>query len=243
MTFVGGLIASSVCEVLVNSNALVCLELQNVPFDEQMLDVLISGVKANRTLQHLSLAYCRIGDNACLALCRVLRNKPNVWSVDLSGCSLSSTSTTGYGLVDLIKKQQIRRHEECWAHSLRYRSADPNIMQGLRRLTLNDNTGLGDDGVADLFEVLKDDLFVKALDLQNCGLTDRSGQLAFSTLLVNDTLVVLDVRNNGVMTSRLLEMIMMRLYKNNVHKAETNEWKWTKICRDKVQAESSNTLA
>lgn len=222
------------------SQSLVCLELENVLFDDHALETLISGVSTNKTLQHLSLAYGRIGDNACLTLCRILRYKPNIRSVDLTGCSLNSVSGK-CSLVDVIKKQQYKRHEECWAHSLRSRIANPDIMHGLRRLTLNDNPELGDDGVADLLESLKDDLFVKAIDLQNCGLTDRSAQLALSTLLINDTLIVLDVRKNALMSSTALEMVMGRLYENNADKEETKLWKWTRLAQENA-SESASTL-
>lgn len=191
-------------------------------------------------LQHLSLAYGHIGDDVCLALCKILRYKPNILSVNMTGCSLTAVSGN-YGLVDVIKKQQYKRHEECWAHSLRSSTANPNIMLGLRRLTLNDNPKLGDDGVAELFEALKDDLFVKAVDLQNCGLTDRGAEMALSMLTFNDTLVVLDMRKNALMSASALEMVMGQLYKNNADKSETKLWKWTKIERDN-ESVSSTTL-
>lgn len=231
-------VASTVCEVLLCSQTLVCLQLENILFDERALETLISGIAANHVLQHLSLAYSRIGDNACVTLCRVLRNKPNVLSVDLTGCSLTRKSTNA-GLVDMIKKQQFKRHEECWAHSLRWRSANPNTMHGLRRLTLNDNIELGDEGVADIFESLKDDLYLKAVDLQNCGLTNRGAQLALSSLMVNDTLIVLDLRKNSFISSALLEAIMIQLYENNVDNPETQLWKWTKLGREHIYESSS----
>lgn len=234
-------IASSIHHVLIHSPALVCLELENVPFDNQALATLVNGVGANQTLQHLSLAYCHIGDSACLALCKKLRYKPNVLSVNLTGCSLTAESGN-YGLVDVIKKQQYKRHEECWAHSLRSGIANPDTMHGLRRLTLNDNTGLGDDGVAELFESLKDDLFVKAVDLQNCGLTDRAAELATSMLTFNDTLVVLDLRKNALVSATALEMVMGQLYKNNADKMETKLWKWTRLGREN-EFGSSTTLS
>lgn len=235
-------IASAVREILLGSHALVCLQLENVLFDDRSLEILISGVSANHELQHLSLAHSRIGDNACVTLCRILRNKPNILSVDLTGCSLSQISADA-GLVDMIKKQQFKRHEECWAHSLRWRSANPNAMHGLRRLTLNDNTGLGDDGVAEIFESLKDDLYLKAIDLQNCGLTDRGARLALSTLMINDTLIILDVRKNAFISSAMLEAIMVRLYENNTNNPETQQWKWTKLNREHINESSSLSIA
>lgn len=195
----------------------------------------------NQTLQHVSLANSRMGDNACLTLCRMLRNKPNIRSLNLTRCQLSPSSAR-LGLVDLIKKQQFKRHEECWAHSLRSRSPNPDLMKGLRRLTLNDNPSLGDEGVIDLLEALKDDMYVKALDLQNCGLTDRGVQLALSTLMVNDTLVILDLRKNVLVSSDVLENVMTQLCANNVNKSEIKEWKWTKLNHENL-CESTNSLA
>jgi len=240
--YVVRLIATSIHEVLINTTALVCLELENVIFDEQALETLIAGIDTNQTIQHLSLAYSRIGNEACLTLCRTLRDKPNIRSVDLSGCCLNRESAAS-GLLNVIKKQQVKRHEECWAHSLRHRIANPDIMHGLRRLTLNDNTAIGDAGVADLFESLKDDYYVKAVDLQNCGLTDRGAQLALSTLMINDSLVVLDVRKNSNISSAMLEAIMTRLYENNIKKTETKKWKWTKLGRENVYESSCTFLA
>jgi len=109
-------------------------------------------------------------------------------------------------------------------------------------LTLNDNTGLGDAGAADLFESLKDDLFVKAVDLQNCGLTDRGAQLALSLLMVNDSLVVLDVRKNVSVSSAMLETVMGRLCANNVDRPETKQWTWTRLGREIVFDSSSTTV-
>lgn len=239
--YVVRLIASSVKEILFNSPTLICLELVNILFDDQALETLISGVKANQTLQNISLAYCRIGDIACEKLCKIIRDKPNIRSIDLTGCALTQISLEK-GLVDLIKKQQVKRHEECWIHSLRSRPADPDIMHGLRRLTLNDNPILGDDGLAALLESLKDDLYLKALDLQNCGLTNRGAELALSTLMINDTLVVLDIRKNSLVTSSMLESIMFRLFENNLNKSETKTWKWIKLGRESILEPSSCSL-
>lgn len=221
--------AEAVRQLLANTRALVYLELDNVPLDERAAETLADGVSANRTLEHLSLARCRAGDRACRALCRVLRGRPNVLSVDLSACSL--TGAAAAGVTDLVKVQRTRRDEECWAHSLRSRTADPDAMHGLRRITLNGNSGLGDRGLADLLEALKDDQYVKALDAQDCGLTDRGARLALAALAVNDTLVVLDVRRNDAVSGPLLAAVMGRLYENHAGRTDVEQWKWTRLRR------------
>ncbi|XP_050436538.1 centrosomal protein of 78 kDa [Adelges cooleyi] len=239
--YVVNTIAGCLCEMLSKSHALLCLEVENIMFDCHALKRLLTGISANSTLQHLSLAYCRLGDDDCVSLCRTLRDKPNVRSLDLTGCALSPFAGKN-GVVDLIKKQQVRRHEECWVHSLRSRSANPDAMQGLRRLTLNNNPTLGDNGVADLLESLKDDFYVKAVDVQNCGLTDRGAQLALSTLMVNNTLVVLDLRRNPNVSGSMLDTIMTRLYENNTDVEETKRWKWTKLRKDNAFKSTSSSI-
>ena len=53
------------------------------------------------------------------------------------------------------------RHNEAWKDSLRYRRPDLDRMHGLRRITINCNPLIGDDGTQVLADVLKDDLWVK----------------------------------------------------------------------------------
>lgn len=53
------------------------------------------------------------------------------------------------------------RHSEAWKSSLRYRAPDLDCMPGLRRITLNRNPLLGDNGAKALSEALKDDLWLK----------------------------------------------------------------------------------
>ena len=55
------------------------------------------------------------------------------------------------------------RHSEAWKSSLRYRAPDLDCMPGLRRITLNRNPLLGDNGAKALSEALKDDLWLKGL--------------------------------------------------------------------------------
>ena len=69
-------------------------------------------------------------------------------------------------------------------------------MPGIRRITVNSNPLLGDQGATVLAEALKDDLWLKALDLQQCALTDIGAKSLLDVLKYNTTIVVLDVRQN-----------------------------------------------
>ena len=55
----------------------------------------------------------------------------------------------------------MQRHNETWQGSLRYRRPDLDRMGGIRRITLNRNSLIGDDGATCLAEALKDDLWLK----------------------------------------------------------------------------------
>ena len=61
----------------------------------------------------------------------------------------------------LAQHQAMKRHNEAWRDSLRYRRPDLDRMTGIRRITINNNPMLGDQGAALLAEVLKDDLWLK----------------------------------------------------------------------------------
>ena len=84
-------------------------------------------------------------------------------------------------------------------------------MGGLRRLTLNDNTQIGNNGSKLLCEALKEDKWLKAIDMQNCGLGDAAGNAWLNLLrapikssskvvtidsLGNRTLGIVDLRRN-----------------------------------------------
>ena len=55
----------------------------------------------------------------------------------------------------------MRRHNEAWQDSLRYRRPDLDRMPGIRRISINCNPMMGDQGAQVLAEALKDDLWLK----------------------------------------------------------------------------------
>ena len=62
----------------------------------------------------------------------------------------------------------MKRHNEAWQDSLRYRRPDLDRMSGVRRITINSNPMIGDQGAARLAEALKDDLWLKGDCLLIC---------------------------------------------------------------------------
>ncbi|KAF9794025.1 hypothetical protein SFRURICE_015194 [Spodoptera frugiperda] len=166
----------------------------------------------NSSLQHLHLQRCLIGDAGCLAVCKSIRCLPNILTLDLSGCDLTPLGA-GY-IAELVKYQKIHRYSENWTHTLRYRLPELDAMAGLRRITLCANPQLGDVGVCKLLDVLADDLWIKALDVQNCGITENTSAAIQQMMTSNKTLVVLDIRNNPDVTSESLSKVRSVLRDN-----------------------------
>lgn len=57
--------------------------------------------------------------------------------------------------------QRLNRDSAMWQDTLRQRQPYLDGMKGLRRLTLNSNPALGDQGAAAIAEVLTEDLWIK----------------------------------------------------------------------------------
>ncbi|WAR11247.1 CEP78-like protein, partial [Mya arenaria] len=110
--------------------------------------------------------------------------------------------------------QGTRRHNEAWRDSLRYRRPDLDRMPGIRRITINNNPMIGDQGAALLAEALKDDLWLKALDMQGNGISSTGAKALLDVLKYNTTLVVLDVRRNPLIDRDLVHAIMEQLMIN-----------------------------
>ncbi|XP_012942460.2 centrosomal protein of 78 kDa, partial [Aplysia californica] len=99
-------------------------------------------------------------------------------------------------------------------------------MPGIRRITANNNPMLGDDGSRLLADALKDDLWLKALDLQACGVSSAGAQSFLEVLKYNTTLVVLDLRRNPLIDRDVMHSLMEQLMLNS--NGEDGEYKWTK---------------
>ncbi|VDO09057.1 unnamed protein product [Rodentolepis nana] len=117
-------------------------------------------------------------------------------------------------------------------------------MGGLRRLTLNNNQRIGNQGSKLLCEVLRDDHWMKAIDLQNCGLGDTAGQVWLDLLKAPDicektsksgkdeseehygnrTLGIVDLRNNTNLDRNLLRAVTERVLKNACGKQLEFNW-------------------
>ncbi|XP_012873940.1 PREDICTED: centrosomal protein of 78 kDa isoform X2 [Dipodomys ordii] len=176
------------------SSVLRNLELNGLILRERDLITLTQGLNKSASLVHLSLANCPIGDGGVELICQGIKNSISLKTVNFTGCNLTWQGADH--IAKILKYQTMRRHEEIWAESLRYRTPDLDRMAGLRRITLNCNMLIGDMGARAFADSINEDLWLRALDLQQCGLTNEGAKALLEALETNRTLAVLDIRKN-----------------------------------------------
>ncbi|NXC04934.1 CEP78 protein, partial [Orthonyx spaldingii] len=204
------------------SDVLKNLELQGLLLREKDLALLTEGLAAALSLESVSLAHCPIGDGGLETICQSIKNTATIRSVNFTACGL--TWRGAEHIANVLKHQAIRRHGEAWAESLRYRTPHFEYMTGLRRVTLNCNMLVGDRGASVFADCLGEDLWLKALDLQQCGITHEGARLLLDALQTNTTLVVLDIRKNPLIGDVLMKNIIERVLKNG--NSANSEYKW-----------------
>ncbi|KAG8455271.1 hypothetical protein GDO86_001465 [Hymenochirus boettgeri] len=187
-------LSKAIANCLSISSSLKHLELHGLPLRERDLKMLNKGLASSSSVESLSIAYSSCGDEGMEIICQVVKNSPTIKTVNFTGCSL--TCLGAEHIANIIKHQATRRHSEAWAESLRYRRPDLDCMTGLRRITLNCNNLIGDRGAIALAEVIGEDLWLKALDLRQCGISNEGAQAFLNAFQTNTTLIVLDIRRN-----------------------------------------------
>ncbi|XP_043257710.1 centrosomal protein of 78 kDa [Colletes gigas] len=215
-------LSHSVAQCVRNSPVLTSLELEGIPFPPDCMAVLCVGLSHTQTLHYLSFQRCYIGDDACELVCRTVADVPSVRSLNLSSCDL--TSKCGPALAAALSRQKLLLYHDTWKQSLRYQEPNIEAMPGLRRLTLNENPQLGDTVAIELIEAIRDSLWLKALDMQRCGLSDKIATDLLELLDYNTTLMVLDVRQNANLNEELVKELIKRLERNNVD--AKSEYRW-----------------
>ncbi|NWW24447.1 CEP78 protein, partial [Falcunculus frontatus] len=217
-----GQLCKAVRECLSISDVLKSLELQGLLLRERDLALLTKGLASASSLESVSLAHCPIGDGGLETICQSIKNTTTIRFVNFTACSL--TWRGAEHIANVLKHQAIRRHGEAWAESLRYRRPDLEYMSGLRRITLNCNMLVGDRGASAFADCLGEDLWLKALDLQQCGISNEGARSLLDALQTNTTLVVLDIRKNPLIGHVLVKNIIERVLKNG--NSADSEYKW-----------------
>ncbi|XP_062496820.1 centrosomal protein of 78 kDa isoform X1 [Pezoporus occidentalis] len=204
------------------SDVLKNLELQGLLLRERDLILLTKGLATASSLESVSFAHCPIGDGGLETICQSLKNSANIRCVNFTGCSL--TWQGAEHIANILKHQAMKRHEEAWAESLRYRRPDLDYMTGLRRVTFNCNMLVGDRGAIAFADCLGEDLWLKALDLQQCGISNEGARSLLDALQTNTTLVVLDIRKNPLIDTVTMKRVIEKVLMNG--NSANLEYKW-----------------
>ncbi|XP_054895275.1 centrosomal protein of 78 kDa isoform X2 [Poeciliopsis prolifica] len=210
-------------ECLTVSPCLKTLHLHGLPLRERDLITLTKGLAQSSSVENLSLANCLIADEGLEIICQSVKYSTSIRSVDFTGCNL--TWTGAEHMANIIKHQAMQRHSAAWAESLRYRLPQFDVMSGLRRVTLNGNSLIGDHGAAALAHELTEDLWVK-VDLQKCGLSNEGARRLLEALKTNSSLCVLDIRNNPLVDKVLIKTVIEKVLM--IAKGQSSEYCWIK---------------
>ncbi|XP_062854708.1 centrosomal protein of 78 kDa isoform X2 [Trichomycterus rosablanca] len=217
-------LCKAVQKCLCASSRLKSLHLNELPLRERDLDTLTMGLAKSVSLEHLSLAHCPIGDDGLETVCQSVKYSTSIRSVDFTACNL--TWRGAEHMANIIKLQAVKRHSTAWAETLRYRKAEFETMGGLRRITLNDNILIADRGVMSLAQELTEDLWVKAVDLQRCGISNEGAQVLEKMLQCNTTLCVLDIRRNPLVGTNIVKAVIKKVLMNT--KSQDSQYLWLK---------------
>ncbi|XP_053691838.1 protein Cep78 homolog [Sabethes cyaneus] len=183
--------------------------LEALPIPIIHMTALVNGLQQNDSITELSFVRSLIGDDGCESVCDAVRHLPKIESLNLSTCQLTAKGC--HAVATLIKHQKIQRFAQSWQFSLRYGDVETDKMQGLRYIMLNGNPSIGDEGLIELTEVLKDDVWIKQIHFRNSGLTDLGAKSVVDCLNINKIIEKFDIRANSgisIEASREIQQIL-----------------------------------
>ncbi|XP_064550674.1 protein Cep78 homolog [Drosophila montana] len=190
--------------VKLNKN-LTVLKLEGLPLQDSYIEAIAQSLASNDCLKEVSFQKSYIGDKGCEAVCGTVKYLNHVEIFNVSECNISPKGAEH--VADMIKMQKITRFSEGWEKSLRYRSVDVDSISGLRTIGLANNPDLGDNGLRPIAEVLKEDAWVKSIDVENCGLTDCGANIILECLSLNNAITEFNVRHNDGISKFLMRQI------------------------------------
>ncbi|XP_066889412.1 centrosomal protein of 78 kDa-like [Kogia breviceps] len=153
---------------------------------------------------------------------QAVKNSISLKTVNFMGCNVTWQGADH--MAKILKYQTTRRHADTWAESLPSRRSDLDCMAGLRSITLNYNTLIGDLGASAFAESLSEDLWLGALDLQHCGLTSEGAKALLKALETNRTLLVLVIRKKPTVNHSVMKAVMKKGLQNG--RSAKSEYQW-----------------
>ncbi|XP_022221216.2 protein Cep78 homolog [Drosophila obscura] len=188
-----GLVEAIANCVSTNKN-LTVLKLEGLPLCNGYIEAIAKSLAATDSLETLSFRRSSIGDKGCEMVCNTAKYLNRIAFFDLSECNISSEGA--FHVANMIKMQKILQYTEGWEKSLRYQTLDVGSILGLRTIILANNPNIGDQGLRCIAEVLKEDAWIKIVDMQGCGLTDIGANLILDCLDLNSDIQEFNVQNN-----------------------------------------------
>ncbi|ESN90496.1 hypothetical protein HELRODRAFT_189875 [Helobdella robusta] len=218
-------LSKAIRDCLCISSYLTNLTLDTLPLSDRDVEAISKGLYVNRSLVYLSLEGSLKDGEQLEVVCKGIVDNMSLKFLNLTSCNIFGKSASV--LAWLIRMQSSMRHSEIWKNSLRYRKPQLDGMGGLRRFTLNNNPQISNQDIQLLSSALLDDLWVRAIDLQCCNITDVGAQYILDMLKFNTSLVVIDIRNNSQINKKILESILDQLTINCG--GHETEYMWMKL--------------
>ncbi|KAH8293986.1 hypothetical protein KR054_007209 [Drosophila jambulina] len=207
--FIFGSLVQAIANCVSSNKNLSVLKLEGLPLQDGYIETIAKSLADNECLETVSFSKSNIGDRGCEVVCNTAKYLNRIETFDLSECGL--TSKGAEHVADMMRMQKITRFSQGWEKSLRYRSVDVNTIGGLRTILLANNPEMGDDGVQMIAEVLKEDAWIKKIDMEGCGLTDVGANMILDCLALNTAITEFNVRNNEGISKFLLRSIRDQL--------------------------------
>jgi centrosomal protein CEP78 len=218
-----------------HSQSVTSLILEGLTLTLSNIKLLSKGLKKNQSLKHLSLKGTGISDKGFIILSQVLKHCYTMEWLDLTWCNLTTASIIV--IADMIRYQAIHRQSSIWKDSLRGYAPVHSSISGLKRITLNLNPQIKDSGAMKLAESLEDDVWIKALDMQSCGLTSMTAQLFVMVLQNNSTLQIADLRENELIDDNELDLLNKELANRGVAKEFNESYEWLDVELTRIKRE------
>lgn len=207
--FIFSALIESISNSLMINTSVTTLFLEGLPLVGKYMQTLSKGIAQNTSLKSISFARTNMADEGCATFCATIKHLPNVESINLSHCQL--TSKGAECVSGLLQYQKILRYSEGWKKSLRYQEVDPSSIPGLRHVALSHNCEIGDEGLAALVTVLADDVWITGVEMKNCGLSDVSADAIIECINLNKTIVVFDIRDNEQISDEMANCVRRKL--------------------------------
>ncbi|XP_043655695.1 protein Cep78 homolog [Drosophila teissieri] len=216
--FIFNSLVQAIANCVSSNKNLSVLKLEGLPLQDGYIETIAKALADNECLETVSFRKSNIGDKGCEVVCNTAKYLNRIEMFDVSECGL--TAKGAEHVADMLKMQKITRFTEGWEKSLRYRSVDMNTIGGLRTVLLADNPAIGDEGIRWITEVLKEDAWIKKIDMEGCGLTDIGANLILDCLELNTAITDFSVRNNEGISKFLQRSIRDRLGSSPEEKQE-----------------------